>query len=293
MKEVMDKIKNYSCYKDKDIELTDDLISEYSLNFPQAYQCKEEMLKYSVFIKEMTKNPYYILPFCSTLEAEAMGGRVNFGDRKIGPRPGEPILEKIDQVMGLSDIDFTKGRIKETLDAVKDLEKQGYPLIFEISGPVSILNALVDSKEIFMAMRKDREILIKAYGKIGKNLLAYINELVERGVDIISFADPATSVDILGDKMMIQYIDDFLLGFLKKAAGKLGPASLIHLCPKLTLGLVGSGRADFVSIPVDPSLSYAQAFKEALGKEKILGSRCIKAFDSNMKKGSLEAIRLG
>lgn len=286
------KIRNYTCYDEKDVDINEDVQEKLGISFPEAYQEADQMAKLSKYRKEDLDSPYCNLPFCNTLESEAMGGNVNFGDAKVGPRPADPIVKKLDEVLGLEDIDFSQGRIKETLDAAVLLRDSGEKVIYEISGPISILNGLVDSSQIFISMRRDKDTLAKVYEKIHKNLLEYVKELVDREIEIISYADSATSVDILGGKMVRQYLDDFVIGFLQEAQEILGDKTLIHLCPKTTFALVDSAKADFVPIKVDESKKYGQVFEEALGKEKILGSRCIKNINSHMKKGELQAVRL-
>ena len=286
------KIRDYACFRGLETTITPEVKEALDLTFPDAYKHADTMARISKFIKENNGSPYCTLPFCHTVEGEALGGRVNYGDEHIGPRAGDPIVDSLDAVLDLPDFDFTTGRIKEVLDAIEILKDEGELVTLEVSGPISALNNVVDPKHIFIAMRKDKETLIKVYEKMKKNLLAYIKEAVDRGVDLISYADSAGAVNILGDKMLAAHVEDFLLDFLEEVKPILDGKALIHLCPKSAYAIVDSGHGDFVEVEVDSSLTYGEALGTAMGKEIILGDRCINNINSHMKQGVLRAIHL-
>lgn len=118
-------------------------------------------------------------------------------------------------------------------------------------------------------MRRDNEGLKKVYYKLSKNLLLYIEKLVEIGIDVISYADSATGVNILGEKILIQYLDDFVIDFLNESKKLIGDKTLIHICPKTTFVLIDSDRAEFIPIEVDENLKYGEAFEFALGRKNF------------------------
>ncbi|MDY6065654.1 MAG: uroporphyrinogen decarboxylase family protein [Finegoldia sp.] len=285
------KIRDYPCPKIEEFDLSAIMEKDPDLAFPKAYREAESMARLSKIRKEATGSHYARLPFSTCLESEAMGGKVNYSDQKHGVRAGDPIVEKIGDILDLPDLDFTKGTLKEALDAGRILKEDSQRLIYDISGPITILIGLIDSKEIFVAMRKDKETLGKVYDKLKRNLLSYIEELLNIGVDVISFADPATGVNILGEKMFIAYIDNFLVDFLPDAQKIIADRAVFHLCPKLSYGLIDSKRADFVPIDVDKNLTYGHALLSDEVKGKIVGQACLKD-EGHHIKGKIKTIKL-
>lgn len=64
-------------------------------------------------------------------------------------------------------MDFTKGRIQETLLACKKLREEGEHVVFEVAGPFTILNVLIDARYVFKGMRKKPEVMEKVFWKLG------------------------------------------------------------------------------------------------------------------------------
>ena len=81
--------------------------------------------------------------------------------------------------------------------------------MLEVSGPITILNVLIDIKQIFKGMRKDFEFMKSVFHKVGTQILSYIKEAKKYGVDFISYADSAGGVNILGPKMAEQMVEGF------------------------------------------------------------------------------------
>ena len=59
---------------------------ELDLKFPDAYMQHETMAALSKALKRHDGASFCELPFCHTVEAEAMGGIINYGNEKTGPR---------------------------------------------------------------------------------------------------------------------------------------------------------------------------------------------------------------
>ncbi|SFE58129.1 ASKHA domain-containing protein [Peptostreptococcus sp. D1] len=103
-------------------------------------------------IKEYDDATFCELPFCHTVEAEAMGGIVNYGDEKSGPRAKEYICTKPEEILELKEIDFNSGRIFEVLEACKILGEQGEDVVLEVAGPFTIMNVLIVPVYVFKAL---------------------------------------------------------------------------------------------------------------------------------------------
>ncbi len=285
-------ISDYNCSLEEVIVINEEVKKRLNLRFPEAYLNADSMMRIALFRKDQKKAAYCELPFCHTVEAEALGGEVEYGNEKVGPRAKSYVYSSIEELMALKQIDFSEGRICEVLLACQMLKDQGEMVVLEVSGPFTILNVLIDPVQIFKAMRRKPDDIKTLFSKFEAIIMNYIEKAVEHGVDVISYADSAGGVNILGPKMMKQTVDEFTYRFLKKVENILGDKTIVHLCPKTTLALIGTGKAEFVDYSISGKLRYDQAILEVIGKVKLVGQGCVKEVDRMMTNGVIQEVRL-
>ena len=104
---------------------------------------------------------------------------------------------------------------------------------------------------------------------INENLLQYFKAACEARVDIISYADPAGNLKILGPKYTEKTAYLYRPIFAKARDITAGKA-LIHLCPQTTFILTGLDLAEFVNIAIPELTSYAEAALAVIGKADII-----------------------
>ena len=232
------------------------------------------------------------LPFCHTVEAEAMGGLVNYGNDKTGPRAKEYICTKPEELLELPPIDFAAGRIHEVLLACKELRDQGEHVVLQVSGPFTILNVLIDARYVFKGMRKQPEVMKKVFWKLGDEILKFMEEAKKYDVDLISYADSSGGVNILGPRMAEQVVEDFTYEFLKKVEALADDKTMILLCPKTSLALIGTGHARFRDHLITPGTRYGEACIQMIGKAKFAGQMCIKNVGYQLENGVFKELQL-
>ena len=212
----MSKIVDFKCTYDNSVGINEEVTKKLQLSFPDAYKHHNTMVLIAKELKRYDNASFCELPFCHTVEGEAMGGIINYGDEKIGPRAKEYICKDTKDLLNLNSIDFTKGRIAQVLKACSDLREEGENVVLEISGPFTILNVLMDARHVFKIFRKEPEKMQKIFDKFQLEILKFIEEGQRCGANLISFADSAGGVNILGPKMMEQTVQMFTYPFLKK-----------------------------------------------------------------------------
>lgn len=286
------KIRDFKCTYRSLPEIDEDVIKELNLTFPEAYMQSDMMVKLAKELKKKEHTPYCELPFCHTVEAEAMGGNVQMGNGKVGPRAGDYICKDIESLLSLPKIDFAKGRIHEGLIACRKLREQGEHVVFDISGPFTILNVLVDSRYIFKGMRRQPEVMRQIFGKLGNQILEYMFLAQKYGADMISYADSSGGVNILGPQMMEDITVNFTYPLLKEAERLANDNTLILLCPKTTLALLGTGKAELVDYRLNKTIGYAQACIDMVGKAKFAGQMCIRNVDYQLNNGIFKEVKL-
>ena len=67
-------ISDFRCTFDNAIGISPEITKDLKLSFPDAYMHADTMAKIAHAIKEKEGAAFCMLPFCHTVEAEAMGG---------------------------------------------------------------------------------------------------------------------------------------------------------------------------------------------------------------------------
>lgn len=288
----MGDIKDFQCTYDNSAGINEEVTRELELQFPDAYMHHETMAALSKALKRHDGASFCELPFCHTVEAEAMGGIINYGNEKTGPRAKEYICTSPEELLELPAMNLQEGRIHEVLLACQALREEGEHVVLQASGPFTILNVLIDAKYVFKAMRKKPELMKEVFWKLGGEILRFMEEAKKYGVDMISYADSSGGLNILGPKMAEQVVEDFTYEFLKKAAEKLGDSPLILLCPKTTFALLGTGKAEFVDAELSGPMEYGEGCIEMIGKARFMGQMCIKNVHYKLESGRIKTVRL-
>ncbi|NLK52325.1 MAG: methylcobamide--CoM methyltransferase [Syntrophomonadaceae bacterium] len=286
------KISDYPCKHRNAAGFSQYILDKTALPFPESYNNHTSLATLAIAVKEEKNFAYCTLPFCHTVEAEALGGRISLGDGRIGPRPKEYSFNTLEDLLRASPINFSKGRIHQVLLACSSLKKRGEKVALEICGPYSILNCLIDISIFFKSWRKNPRLVEAVFAFISDNLLRYIQAACEVGVDIISYADPAGSLNILGPQYTKNTANLFTIPFLKKAEHLTDGRCLIHLCPKTTLILTGLDLADYQNVCIPENISYIEAALNAIGKIGIIGQACLKEDSRVLGNRNLRAVRL-
>ena len=162
----MADIKDFQCTYANSAGISEEVTSKLNLTFPDAYLHWDTMAAISLALKETDGAGFCELPFCHTVEAEAMGGIVNFGNEKIG-----------DQLLAY----------------IKEAQKYGVNMISyaDSSGAVSIIGPAM-AEQVVESFTY--EFIKKAEALIGEDavlLLCPRTALALIGTDNAEFADVA------------------------------------------------------------------------------------------------------
>lgn len=288
----MKKIVDFSCTYDNAAGISPEVTERLNLSFPDAYLHSETMEVLAREIKRQEGSTFCELPFCHTVEAEAMGGKIRMGDGRTGPRAGTPVCRTWQDVLELPDIDFSEGRIAQVLTACKNLCSQGETVVLDISGPFTILNSLMDGKDLFPLMRKAPEAMERILRKMEENIFAFAVEAAGAGVKMISYADSAGGVNILGPKHGAWIAEVFTYPLMKKLEAALPEDVLVLLCPKTAFVLLGIEKAEWEDISLSGAMTYAQGCEEAAGKTRFVGQMCIRNTRYMLENRKIKGLRL-
>ncbi|MDD5823593.1 MAG: uroporphyrinogen decarboxylase family protein [Firmicutes bacterium] len=276
-------IQDFECKYGNSVGVSAETTERLNLVFPDAYLHADSIVAISKEIREHDGGLFCHMPFDHTLEADAMGANINYGNEKIGPRAAEYMTETIEDLLELPEINFESGRMAQNVEACRRLSEAGENVLVEMTGPHTILNMMIDPIFVFKAMRKKPEVMQQIFDFIAEQLLRYADKMIEAGAKVISYADPTGGVNILGPKMSETMVHDFTYDFLKKLVEVVDRRAVITLCPKTMLALVGTELAELEPVSISSmaiekkdEYTYEEACLASLGKLDILGHTCVK-----------------
>ncbi len=284
----------FKCISDHLEEIPKEIVERLGTTFPEAHMKVEPMCALAKALRENHNDTVSMIPFCLTVEAEALGADIKMGDEKIGPRVGEYAFQSIEELKNLKEIDLTKKRIKEVLEAVENLSKQGETVALAVQGPFTIMSSLIDPRLFYKAVRKDKESVEIFMKVIENSIVKYIEEGAKRGAKIISFGDSAGTIDIVGPKIYKEYSGRYSYNVLKKIENKLGD-SILHLCGITSVSLDKGEFIKSTPIEVEENITYGAALEKIIDQRKdvkIVGHYCLKKTPIKMKKPVVWKIEL-
>lgn len=289
----MTEFVDFKCKPGTDIGgLQEEVIEKINLDFPEAYTRAEDMVVIAKANRETNNFKSCFLPFCHTVEAENLGGNINLGTAKIGPRCGGYVCETKEDLLKLPDYDFTKGRLAETLKAIEMLKADGESISVNVTGPITTLNNLMNPSKIFKIWRKEPELMTSVIDKLKTQILEYIDRAIEAGADIIAYEDPVGALNILGPKFFEAQGRNYSYPFVKEAIDLIGDRATIHVCPKTTYQLLGLELAQWEEIDLDKVMSYEEAYIEYKDRIPATGNICIHNRNVDRTDKKLKVLKL-
>ena len=285
---------DFKCIGDNLEEISKEVIEKLQLKFPELHKNWSDMVRLSIELKKHNSDILCRVPFCVTVEAEAMGADIKLGDEKIGPRVNKYIFNNLEELEDIKEIEFTKGRIKQVLAAVESLSSQGEITVLNVVGPMTIISSLMDPVVFYKGMRKNREIIDDFIKVIENSIVEYILEGIKRGASIISYGDPAGDLDIVGPKIFSEISGKATYSILKTVEKSLDHG-IIHICGKTSTALEKMGFIRSESLVCNNQLTYGAALIDLLEKSKelkFIGHMCIKRTPFKMKNSNIWDIKL-
>jgi [methyl-Co(III) methanol-specific corrinoid protein]:coenzyme M methyltransferase len=204
--------------------------------WPEAHLDSNKMAKLTLGANRLTGIENLGLPFCMTVEAEAMGSTIQLGGRANEPRVTAYAINSLAEIDRLRMIDVSEGRARVCADAISILKNEApdVPIIASLSGPVSLATSLVDPLLYYRALRRDKE-RAHALNRISmENTLAFGDALVEAGADVVCIADPSATGDLIGGGTFEEFVLPYLNLMTDHYRRHYDRPSIVHICGDVT-----------------------------------------------------------
>jgi len=209
-----------------------DIMEQSNCLWPEAHVDPEKMAGLAFSLYEAGGFENYGVPFCMTVEAEAMGARVNMGDLLCEPHVVDSPLDSSARLDLLKPLNINSGRAKVVIDAIKILKAKNtdVPVIGNLAGPVSTAGMLVDMSVLLKEFRKKPLEAEKLMEYIVNNLIVFGRAQIEAGADAICISEPSGTGEILGP----QRFRDYTVRYVNAVLDALDvSAKIVHICGSL------------------------------------------------------------
>lgn len=236
-----------------------ELIKKHNIEFVKANSDGKTMAALSKLVVDEKLFENYAVPFCMSIEAEAMGAVCDMGSDICEPHIKKYIVKNLD-INSFKKIDYTQGRPKAVLEAISILKNDEIPVIGNVPGPFSVGTSVVEPLTVYVALKKQKETAHEFFNFIAEETGRFALEQVRAGADLITISDPSGTGEILGPK----FFDEYMVTYMNKMIDiirKDKPVPIIvHICGQMkkVFELLNIIKADAFSFDAIVSLQQAK-----------------------------------
>ena len=216
--------------------VTTELMQTCGSFWPEAHSDPRLMSKLALAAHKEQFFENYGLPFCMTVEAEAMGAKVDLGSEIYEPHVIEYAIRTVSDWQQLLRIDCSGGRARVVLEAIALLKEQknGVPIVGNITGPMSVASNVLDPIILYKELRRKADDSLQLMNFIAEELLAFALLQVEAGADVITISDPSGTGEILGPELFKKFMVPALNRIVEGVRARYSNVgTVVHICGKM------------------------------------------------------------
>ncbi|MCF4152353.1 methylcobamide--CoM methyltransferase [Dethiosulfovibrio sp. F2B] len=252
--------------------IVEDVMDLTNRTWPEAHIDGEAMAELAAGQPENGGFENYGVPFCMTVEAEAMGAPVSMGDRIHEPRVTGYVMSNSGDMGSLKEMDLSSGRTAQVCRAISLLKKRNgdIPVIANLTGPISLATSLVDPSLFYKDMKKSPEKVQILMDFVVEQLVRFGMAQIEAGADVLTISDPSGTGEILGPKAFERWAIPALNGILDRLSPSV-KGTIVHICGRLggVAHLLDDIRSDCISFD---SITSAKELALRLSTKSLMGN---------------------
>ena len=237
----------------------------FGLKWPSFHQKAEEMAKMALGAHEIFGFDGVRLPFCQTIEAEALGCEVGYRDFMPS---NDVALYKLDATPQFPEDFLKRGRIPELLEGLQLLKRQasGQALVLGgVAGPLTIARALLDSVPLLKASLKTPDKIIPFLQVGQRACLQLAIALIDAGAEAIVIEDMTASPDLLHPRTYKNTVAEYH----RQLVQAISVPAILHICGNVTFVAEEMAKSRAVGLSIDPKAEIA-SMRAKVGSEMCL-----------------------
>jgi [methyl-Co(III) methanol-specific corrinoid protein]:coenzyme M methyltransferase len=238
--------------------------------WPAAHSDARAMAEIVLATQEETGLECLAVPFCMTVEAEALGCTVDMGTATVLPHVAVECLKDPAGVRDLPEfVPERSGRAPVVLEALSRLKsaRPDDPVLGAVIGPVTLAAMVIEPGIFFRLTRRDPPAAAEMVAVLEKVVLRFALAQRAAGADSVMVAEPSATGEVLGGRHFATLAAPALVRVLS-ALRAAGASPILHICGDLRpilpqLALVAHSLEGPLALSVDAMVS-GRALGESL-----------------------------
>jgi Uroporphyrinogen-III decarboxylase len=234
-----------------------DIMNSTGHTLPEAHHSEQLMSELAFDVYRHTGFENFGVPFCMTVEAEALGSSVDYGTLQCEPKIKKEGFASAGEMRFFPAGTMEKNaRVGAVLQALHILSTKhtDVPAIGSLTGPLSTSASLVDPMTFLRQMRKDKEATHRLVDYVSGHLIEYARLMADNGAAAISIADPTATGEILGPLLFEEYAVPYI-NRIADAVHGMGVLVIIHICGEMRAVMPQAALLHGDAISVDAFVS--------------------------------------
>ncbi len=249
--------------------VTGDLMRQMETRWPDAHHDPEQMVRAGAAAHVLCGLESVKVPFDMAVEAQALGGEVDFGGETTLPKLRVPPFGAPEEFRIPDDL-LTRGRFPVVLEAIRlAREKFGrqVPVISSMLGPFTLAGCLFGVETLLVWMLEEPEKVQAVVATATRLVTRYIEAQFQAGAHIVQVGDPTASGDLISPA---QYVEHVGPSHRQLAASTTRPL-ITHICGNLTRHLPHLAAVGFRGISFDAKTDMDAARTHLKDKAALIG----------------------
>jgi [methyl-Co(III) methanol-specific corrinoid protein]:coenzyme M methyltransferase len=237
--------------------------------WPDAHRRSDLLAGLAESIHLYTDTECIKLPFCMTVEVEALGASIDYRTRDTIPTETAHIWNHPDQLNIPPDF-LDRGRAPTVLSAVAQLRRryeQEVPIVASIVGPFSLASKLFGFENFLVWIVERPEWVRQVMDALTPLAARYARALVEAGADAIIIGEAGSSGDLISGSTYGRFIAPY--------HARLCPAipapTILHICGKSTRHTPYIADVGATAYNFDEGVDFAVARANLAGRVRLTG----------------------
>ncbi len=237
--------------------------------WPDAHSDPEKMAALGVSLYRLAGLEAARIPFCLTVQAEAIGCAVNLGKDDRPPAVVAHLQAQIDQLALPQDY-LGRGRIPTVIRATELLRSRypDLPVMVGMEGPFTLAGHLVGIERFMLMTIRQRETVMNVVDTCTKASVEYARALIDAGADVIVPCDPSASPELMSPKDFSSMVKPKLQE-LAQAISKRGGIGVLHICGRVQRIMKDMAETGFDSLSIEEKVDLSAA-KALIGPKPTL-----------------------
>jgi [methyl-Co(III) methanol-specific corrinoid protein]:coenzyme M methyltransferase len=212
--------------------ITVEMQEKVGIHWPQAHSDVDQLAGLAESIHLYTDIECIKLPFCMTIEVEALGAEIDYRTYDTVPTEVGPAYNRPDELV-IPENFFDRARVPIVLRAISKLRKKydnELVVISSIVGPFSIAEKIFGFGEFLTWTISDPDWVHQAMKKITPLAIQYAQAQVNAGADAIIIGEAGCSGDLISPNTY----RDFILPYHQELCAAISVPTVMHICGKST-----------------------------------------------------------